>query len=1400
MTPSKQGKTAGFRKVVSFLLVAALTITTAAMPAMAANPSPETYTEQAKYVSQGPAKTGTTYYVDGQEGNDAASGKSPKEAWRTLDKVSATTFQPGDHILLRASSVWNGDGEYKQGSAKKNDLKASGNTLWPKGNGTAQNPIVIDLYELDDKGNPVYEANTRPVINGNGTWGLGEKKTLVSAPVMIYNQDGFEFYNLEVTNMPIDQLGDPNAYKRNGDAQRCGILVLEDDQDRQFDHIVIKNCYVHDVQTEHHNKRHDTSYEGLKACGGIIILGHYLNPDADWMVGGKGSNHPTAPESEHGMARVKLNDVLIENNIVQRVGLEGIRTKNHAHYTASGNKFNKTFTNVVIRGNYLEEIAGDGIVMTEVVNGITENNVAKQACDADYGTMNYAGVWSMFADDILFQYNEVYGIRYGYNDGEAYDIDLSCVNNTYQYNYSHHNSGGFMLFMGDQKDSVVRYNISANDGYGRNKGVSADIPGLGSPYAYDSQSIFHYWNKSDNANMPTIYNNTFYVGDGYDTALYGEGNSKDNTGVVARFYNNVIVKEGEGELKFVTHYDKDGSKAVECKMGNKNATIPNMVQNNIIPERMITDLYTKEEFEQGNNIIQPKDAAPVLKIQENKTLLDAMNAQNNNQLPATASNEEIAQFTSTEKIRERASMFQLAENSVAQTAGRTVKGAPASDFFGNSTENRAIDIGAHQASNTIVSTYVKSVEQVSANTTAGEYPVLPETVEVVFVDKKGDVETERKENRAVRWDVIAETQYQQEGTFAVEGSVKGIEEKATATITVTGQMGEIFSQSFDVKQDSYVQAGGGDQAFGSIQGSIGNGEKYGPRSPLGKGFTNNYVVKIKNATDPNYNRRFVVQFDLTGFGKDLKNVKDAYIQLHIARHDSSKLGSSDKERLLNTVRVLDVYDISNDWDEATVTWNTTPGMEKAAANHGPQGKPESQEPDYAQYKPVAHGVYSTKDIVANHDTLEIDVSEYIRSLPEGTTTVSFLIDSPYSTLPGSDVDNGGFDAFSKEGAQAAYEAYKAGQLPATRKDVNGNDLPIVVESGTSLAPSLVLSNVYVTGVKPIVIDTMIGKEVTLPETATLTYSDASEKTVAVTWETVDASEYNKEQTLKVYGRSTVTGMPIIATINIRANHITGFETPAAISAPVGTAMSDLPLPKTLKANVQLVSGEQTTMDVEVLTWRDNEVAYNPSVPGVYYLIANDSDMKIPADYVVNDGVRPQIKVELIGEVTPEPEKPEPTPTATPTAAPNPTIPDKKLPAQTVGTLEMNKGYTGEVGVRVEADVKSFVRVLWNGNVLSPEHYTVEQGSIVVKLKPEFLQTLTAGSYQLKVETLEGYSTVTIKVTETVTPSTPAPQPNAPTNTTPQTGDSGMSAIIVVFMVSLATATTIWNKKKQSNHN
>ena len=1247
MNHTIRGGKSGLWRVLSLLLALSVLLSTCAMTTFAAQPQ-----AGAKYISQGPSATGTTYYVDAEKGSDTNSGTSANEPWQTLDKVSATTFKPGDHILLRASSTWNGDSEYKGGSASGNDLKASGNTLWPKGNGTPGNPIVIDLYELNEKGQPVYEANTRPIINGNGTWGIGAKKTLVSAPVMIYNQDGFEFYNLEVTNMPADQMGDPNAYKANGEAQRCGILVYEDDQERQFEHIVVKNCYVHDVQTEHHNKRNDKSFEGLKACGGIIILGHYLNPDADWMVGGNGSNNPDRPASDRGKAKVKLNDVVIENNYVQRVGLEGIRTKNQSNYSASGNTFNKTFTNVAIRGNYLEQIAGDGIVMTEVVNGVTENNVAKQPCDADYGKTNYAGVWSMFADDILFQNNEVYGVRYGYNDGEAYDIDLSCVNNTYQYNYSHHNSGGFMLFMGDQKNSVVRYNISANDGYG-NKGTCADMPGLAGEYTYDSQSIFHYWNKADNANMPTIYNNTFYVGNGYDTALYGEGNGSDNTGVIARFYNNIIVKEGEGELKFLTHYPTSGVKAAECKMGNTGATIEDMVQNNIFPEQMITDLYTREEFEAGSNIIQSADAAPVLKIQGNAELKAQLAAQNEDALAPTAGNAELAKFTSTERIRERASIFQLANGSVAEGAGRKVKGAPETDFFGNSLADKAIDIGAHQASNIASATTVKEVEAVNVETLGGVYPVLPAAVKVTFVDTVGDSQTERTESRNVTWDAIRADQYAKEGTFTVQGTVQGIEEKATATVTVKGDAGAgDFTQSFAAVQDSFMQAGSPNTVFGTQAGSIGNPEKYAPKSPMGKSFTNNYVLKIKNATAVGYNRRFVVQFDLGKFAGDPSGIKKAHIELHIARYDAwQHAGSNDKARLLNTGRVLDVYDISNDWSENTVTWNNAPGMEKAAANHGPLGKEETVPPTYETYQPVAHGVYYNRDIIANNHTIEIDVTNYIRSLPAGTKTVSFLVDNPYSTISGYEVNNGGFDAFSKEGAKAAYEYFQANDVTTT--DINGNVSKVVVESETALAPALVLSDVYATEVKAIAVETAIGTAPALPETATLLYSDGSEKTISVQWPAIDPALYNREGSFTVTGRSDATGMPIVATVKVKAGHITGFVTPEKVIANVGTPMNQLPLPAVVTANVTTPEGEQSTLEIPVITWRDNEVAYNPVVAGTYYLIANEADMRIPAGYVLAEGVHPRIEVELkSAEPTPAPTaEPTPAPTAEPTAAP-----------------------------------------------------------------------------------------------------------------------------------------------------
>lgn len=104
----------------------------------------------------------TTYYLDATGGNDSNTGTSPSSAWRSLQKVNATTFQPGDAILLRAGAVWNGQ-------------------LWPKGSGTSAARIRLDRYG----------DGAKPMVNGGGN---------IQGTVYLRDQPYWEIRNLEVTN------------------------------------------------------------------------------------------------------------------------------------------------------------------------------------------------------------------------------------------------------------------------------------------------------------------------------------------------------------------------------------------------------------------------------------------------------------------------------------------------------------------------------------------------------------------------------------------------------------------------------------------------------------------------------------------------------------------------------------------------------------------------------------------------------------------------------------------------------------------------------------------------------------------------------------------------------------------------------------------------------------------------------------------------------------------------------------------------------------------------------------------------------------------------------------------------------------------------------------------------
>ena len=384
-------------------------------------------------------------YVDFTAGNDAAAGTSPETAWRSLEKVNATTFMPGDHIFLKCGSEWTGQ-------------------LWPKGSGAEGKPITIDAYG----------AGVRPIIRANG---------LFEDAVLLKNQEHWEIQNLEITNT-----GAAIAVRR-------GVHVALDNFGEGH-HIYLRSLVVHDVNGVNDN-------DDMKHNGGIIYT-------CD------GTQKPS-----------RFVDLRIEDNEIYHVDRSGIfgwsdRWQRSKWYPS---------LQVVVRGNHLEDIGGDGIVVVATDGALEEYNVVAHANQRSNG-YNVA-IWQWSTDNTTIQYNEAYGTK-GQRDGEGFDADWNSRNTLIQYNYSHDNDGGFLLICNEGGDKpedsagnvgvIARYNISQND---RTRGINIAGP----------------------VKNTQIYNNTIYVGRDrdIDLILHADWHGWADDTV---FYNNIFYVEGSARIAF----------------------------------------------------------------------------------------------------------------------------------------------------------------------------------------------------------------------------------------------------------------------------------------------------------------------------------------------------------------------------------------------------------------------------------------------------------------------------------------------------------------------------------------------------------------------------------------------------------------------------------------------------------------------------------------------------------------------------------------------------------------------------------------------------------------------------------------------------------------------------------
>ncbi|NQX67183.1 right-handed parallel beta-helix repeat-containing protein [Paenibacillus alba] len=407
--------------------------------------------------------TGSTYYVDATGGNDANDGLFTSSPWRSLDKVNSTVFGPGDRIFLKAGERWAG-------------------TLHPQGSGSSASPIVLDMYGTGPK----------PLLEGQGATNV----------VMLYNQEYWDIGNLEITNTTPTQ----------GTATRSGVEVIGQDflasaTTDNANPAVLHNIRLHDLYI------HD-------------INGHHPKINGEVSVGIK----VIAKRSEDGSpSRVtKFDQVLIENNKIERVTRGGILVKSEwaSRAQQGGSVVDPNvpwtpITNVIIRGNQVLHVSGDGIVTVVTTGALVEHNRVDGFNEAkvDYN----AGIWSYNADYTTAQFNEVSGGK-TIKDGMAFDFDNGTKGLLFQYNYSHDNEGGTVLICqnetnGSVSDGIFRYNISQND-------------------HYQMITVCKFGNYS---NMQ-FYNNVFYVGPGIaNNMLVNQGGNGQ-----ASFKNNIFYNRGTG--------------------------------------------------------------------------------------------------------------------------------------------------------------------------------------------------------------------------------------------------------------------------------------------------------------------------------------------------------------------------------------------------------------------------------------------------------------------------------------------------------------------------------------------------------------------------------------------------------------------------------------------------------------------------------------------------------------------------------------------------------------------------------------------------------------------------------------------------------------------------------------
>lgn len=252
---------------------------------------------------------------------------------------------------------------------------------------------------------------------------------------------------------------------------------------------------------------------------GIVLEGLHIHDVNGVPVKKDGGGSAILVETKGGTRPTRHDGLTIVDNVIERCQRDGIL------FLGAGSRAGGLATGVVVRGNRLSRVPGDGILVKGCVGALVERNTVTQCGPLPRGEAA-AGIWPFDCDGTTIQYNEVSGHE-AFADGQGFDADFRCRDTVIQYNYSHDNAGGMALVCNDGRQqggigntgTLVRYNVSINDALrpGASASVRVSGPVTG---ARIYNNIIVIPERSGAAGEVTAFRATSWKGVPDDTAIH----------------------------------------------------------------------------------------------------------------------------------------------------------------------------------------------------------------------------------------------------------------------------------------------------------------------------------------------------------------------------------------------------------------------------------------------------------------------------------------------------------------------------------------------------------------------------------------------------------------------------------------------------------------------------------------------------------------------------------------------------------------------------------------------------------------------------------------------------------------------------------------------------------------